>query len=377
MPKKYKVKRYSSIYNRSKKRRSLAFQIIMSIVVFVAIALIVYLISIGVNSYINRESYTELDSSILSAPSDTNNIADDKYQNTSEKIMASEMSASSIENNSYITEFIKKSKDEGKNAVVVPLKTKSGSILYSTNVQKAKSWEAIADYIIDALDLAKKIKDAGLVPIAKVSAFYDQTAPHAKRENSYYQGSQKTTTHLFKNSVTKKAERWLNPYKEASRKYICDIVAELGNFGYSYVLLDDVAFPDVEFDSSVGTDANGKSKSEILKTFVKELDDIGVPTIISYDWSAIGGGKSSDIIYGGDISTYGIKNQAPIIDISKPPTGLSEKNEIIKSAIDYIRNKNSDVFIVPKIPLSSTSKESIISELKSLQIYSNIIFADN
>ncbi|MDE5852539.1 MAG: putative glycoside hydrolase, partial [Oscillospiraceae bacterium] len=334
MPKKYKVKRYSSIYNRSKKRRSLAFQIIMSVVVFVAIALIVYLISIGVNSYINRESYIELDSSILGTPSDAINTSDDKCQNTNEKIIASEISASSIENKSYITEFIKKAKDEGKNSIVVPLKTKDGSILYSTNVQKAKSWETIADSPIDALSLATKIKDVGLVPIAKISAFYDQIAPHAKRENSYYQGSQKTTTHLFKNSVTKKTERWLNPYKEVARKYICDIVAELGNLGYSYVLVDNVAFPDVEFDSSVGTDANGKSKSEILKTFIKELDNTKVPTIISYDWSAIGGGKSADIIYGGDISTYGITHQAPTINISKPPTGLSEKNEIIKSAID-------------------------------------------
>lgn len=373
VPRKNKVKRYSKIYRGYGKNRGWLFHVLVCLALFVVIALVVYLIATGVNSYLNRERCVEIEipqtssESLEEDSSSKNNAASDVAQQK-ENLVASEIPADKLNNSKYLTEFIQKAKSDNKNAVIVPLKNENGSLLYSSKIAEAKNWGTISKSAADAKKIASEIEAAGLIPIARVTTFYDQLAPHIKRNNSYGSVSKNSKTYLFKNSVTGKAEKWLNPYQSVARKYICDIVGEIAGMGYKHVLLDNVSFPDTEFNNQVQTNADGKSKSDILKQFFKELDATGVSYIVSYNWKILSEEKLANTLYGGKVFEYGVKKQSPLIDDENKPFN-AENKEIIKKSIETIRNVDSSVLIFPSI-INSGNSNSILDEFKAYGIHS-------
>lgn len=377
MPRKNKVKRYSKIYRGYGKNRGWLFHTLICLGLFVVIAVVVYLIATGVNSYLNRERCVEIEvpqisSESLESESSVKDNAEKNVEQQKENIVASEIPADKLNNSKYLTEFIAKAKNDNKNAIIVPLKNENGNLLYSSKIVEAKSWGVISKSVVDAKKIAADIEAAGLIPIAKVTAFYDQVASHIKRNNSYGYASKKNTTYLFKNSVTGKSEKWLNPYQSAARKYICDIVSEISGMGYKHVLLDNVSFPDVELNSQVKTNDEGKSKSDILKQFFKELDATGVSYILSYNWKILGDEKLANTLYGGNVFGYGAKKQSPLIDIGNKPFAGDNK-EVIKKSIETIRNVDSSVLIFPGI-INSDNSGGVLDEFKACGIHSMLTF---
>ena len=375
MSKKNKVKRYTKIYRGHGKKRGTAFHVLVCLGLFILVAVVVYLVAMGINSYVNRQRCVEIElpeSAYESAEADVKEPDSGKsLPQSTEKIVALEMSADRLSNSKYVTEFINKSKSEGKNAIVVPLKDENGTLLYSSKLARAKEWGAISRSAVDAGKIAAEIEAAGLIPIAKVNAFYDQTAPHFKRKNSYVYASQKVT-YLFTNPVTKRSERWLNPYESSAREYICDIVNEVSNLGYKHVLLNHVSFPAVELNSKVSLDSGGKSKGEILRQFLGELNSLNVSYILGYDWRIFGEGNVADILYGGNISTYGAKNQAPLIDLNNRLNFSGGDGDVIKKFVDCVKNIGSDISIFPAF-VSSSNDSKILNDLQSYGIYSSLI----
>ncbi len=375
MSKKNRVKRYSKIYRGYGRKKGTAFHVFICFVLFVVVAFVVYLVAMGINSYVNRERCVEIEiaeSSYESAEPDLKEAdPEDAPPKKTEKIVAVELLADKLSNAKYVTEFINKSKSEGKNAIVVPLKDENGILLYPSQVPQAREWGAISRSAVDARKIAAEIEAAGLVPIAKVNAFYDQTAPHFKRNNSYVYSS-KNVTYLFTNPVTKRSERWLNPYESSARKYICDIVAEVSELGYRQVFLNHVSFPPVELNSKVGLGSDAKTKGEILRQFLAELNSRNVSYILAYDWRVFGEGNVADILYGGNISTYGAKNQAPLIDLNNRLNFAGGDGDPIKKFVECARDIGSDVSIFPAF-VSSNSNSKILEELESFGIYSSLI----
>lgn len=373
VPRKNKVKRYSKIYRSYGKNRGWLFHVLVCLGLFVIIALVVYLTATGVNSYVNRERCVEIEipqtssESVESDSSAKENVASDVEQQK-ENILASEIPADKLNNSKYLTEFIAKAKNDKKNAIIVPLKNEKGNLLYASKIVEAKNWGTISKSAVDAKKIAAEIEAAGLTPIAKVTAFYDQTASHVKRNNSYGYVSKNNTTYLFKNPDTGKSEKWLNPYQSAARKYICDIVGEISGMGYKHVLLDNVSFPGVEFNAQVKTNDEGKNKSDILKQFFKELDATGASYILSYNWKILGEEKLANTLYGGNIFGYGAKKQSPLIDIGNKPFADDNK-EMVKKSIETIRNVDSSVLIFPSI-INSGNSDSILDEFRTYGIHS-------
>lgn len=369
MPRKHKVKRYSKIYRGYGKKRSWLFHVFICVGLFVIIALVVYLIATGVNSYLNREKFVEIEipqaSDVDSSPKEDvlDNIAKQE-----ETIVASEIPYNKLTDNKYLTRFIETAKNDKKNAIIIPLKNENGSLLYSSKVAEAESWGTISKSTVNAKKIATEIEKAGLIPIARVSAFYDQVASHAKRNNTYSYNSKKNTTYLFKNSATGKSEKWLNPYQSVARKYICDIVKEISDMGYKHVLLDNVSFPDTDFSNEVRTNDEGKSKSDILKQFFKELDSTGASYILSYSWDILGKEKLANTLYGGNVFEYGAKRQALLVDLVNKPFSGNNK-EIVKKSIETIKNFDSNILIFPTM-LNSDSSNNILDEFKTYGIYS-------
>lgn len=373
VPRKNKVKRYSKIYRGYGKNKGWRFHVLVCLALFVVITLVVYLIATGVNSYLNRERCMEVEipqvsSESLESNSDSTEKVSDNVEQQKETIVAAEIPADKLNNSRYLTDFIAKAKNSQKNAIVVPLKNENGNLLYSSKIVEAKNWGTISKSAIDAKKIAAEIESAGLTPIARVNAFYDQVASHVKRNNSYGYVSKNNTTYLFKNSVNGKSEKWLNPYQSVARKYICDIVSEVSSMGYKHVLLDNVSFPGVDFNSQVKTNDEGKSKSDVLKQFFKELDATGVSYILSYNWKILGEEKLANTLYGGNVFGYGVTRQSPLIDLgNKPFTGDNKK--VVKKSIEIIKNVDSNVLIFPSI-INSGSSNDILDEFKACGIHS-------
>lgn len=369
MPRKHKVKRYSRIYRGYGKNRSWLFHVLMCLGLFLVIALVVYLIATGVNSYLNRERFVEVEisqSSDLDSSSKENVL--DSILQQEETIVASEIPSSKLTDSKYLTQFIETAKHDKKNAIIIPLKNENGNLLYSSKVTEAEAWGAVSKSAVNAKKIASEIEKAGLIPIARVSAFYDQVASHAKRNNTYSYASKKNTTYLFKNSATGKSEKWLNPYQNVARKYICDIVKEISDMGYKHVLLDNVSFPDTDFNNEVRTNDEGKSKCDILKQFLKELDSTGVSYILSYSWDVLGKEKLANTLYGGNIFEYGAKRQAILVDLVNKPFSGNNK-EIVKKLIETVKNVDPNILIFPTM-LNSDSSNNILDEFKTYGICS-------
>ena len=369
MARKNKVKRYSRIYREHGKNRSWLFHALICLGLFVIIALVVYLIATGVNSYLNRDRHVEIEFSQASDADSSvkDNVVDDTTQQK-ETLVASEIPANKLTDGKYLSEFITKANNDNKNAIIIPLKNENGNLMYASKITEAEKWGTVSKTVADAKKIAAEIEAAGLIPIARASAFYDQLAPHVKRNNSYSYVSKNNTTYLFKNSATGKSEKWLNPYQSVARKYICDIIKEISEMGYKHVLLDNVSFPGMDFNAQVKTDDEGKSKSDILKQFFKELDSTGVSYILSYNWKVLGEEKLANTLYGGNIFEYGIKKQALLVNLANKPFPGDNK-EVVKKSIETIKNFDSNALIFPSV-LSSDSSNSILDIFKANGIYS-------
>ena len=369
MARKNKVKRYSRIYRGHGKNRSWLFHALICLGLFVIIALVVYLIATGVNSYLNRDRHVEIEFSQASDADSSvkDNVVDDMTQKN-ETLVASEIPANKLTDGKYLSEFITKAKNDNKNAIIIPLKNENGNLLYASKITEAEKWGTISKNAVDAKKIAAEIQAAGLIPIARVSAFYDQLASHVKRNNSYGYVSKNNATYLFKNSDTGKSEKWLNPYQSVARKYICDIVKEISEMGYKHVLLDNVSFPSMDFNAQVKTDDEGQSKSDVLKQFFKELDSTEASYILSYNWKILGEKKLANTLYGGNVFEYGIKKQALLVNLTNKPFSGDNK-EVVKKSIETIKNFDSNVLIFPSI-INSDSSNNVLDIFKANGIYS-------
>lgn len=346
-----KVKRHSSIYGKNRKSKKLLIQILVAIVVFAVIVGGVYLIAFALskNSQQQKPPETPLVNSGVSSQQSQQSQSSvaSEVKKTHTPIKAKQMPVATAKNKTKAKTFIDTAKEEGYTAVVVPLKAEDGIVLYSSKVPEVKAWGASAA-TVDAKTLISQIEKAGMTPIAQINAFVDNKAPHASRDNSYTYASKPSTTYLFNK------KRYLNPYQDDARKYICDIVEELGSIGFSKVLIDSVQFPNQEFTSEVETNAGSVTKAEILKKFIKELNSTKVSTIISYDSSIIDDEDEAKLLYGGDIATYGAQALSPIIDNSSSSSKSISK---ITQSIKKVNEEAKEAQIVPQFKLGQTAED--------------------
>lgn len=359
-----KVKRHANIYNQKRRRRQMIVKISLGVVGFFLIVGIVFLIALGLFGSGGEEA--------VETPSDqtptTSDVAPaEDYSEQSEKqsdtvIVAKELPVNYVGSPSKISTFAATAKEEGYTAVVVPLKIDTGEILYDSSVAEATSWGAISTSTTDVDSVLSAIKDAGLTPIAELYAFEDDIASYARRGNSYYYDTQTTTTRLF-DDVS-----WLNPYKQSARDYICNLSAELYNMGFEMIWLNGVQFPPLGLDSKTGTDANGVSQEEILKTFIREMNDKGIPFIISYEWDAVGGGGDAQTLYGGDPTTYGAPGLSPVLDSTVSAQQLAD-------TLKQTEEQAPNAVIVPSIPASADLTE-VTTVLQQSGINSYLLLAE-
>lgn len=365
-----KVKRFDTIYSHRKKRKELFFKILITVLILLAIVVLTFFVASGIfNQKNNRPPESETSSS---AESSAESSQVEKTVVEADKIQGTELPVADLQNKEAIQAFVKKAKEKGCNTIVVPLKGASGELLYHSSSEKATAWNTVSAKAVDAKEIAQIIQGEGLMPMAHIYAFEDKKAGDVKYDNTY---TKKNGTIWTDNN----GASWLNPYKDAARNYITDIVKELGGSGFERVLIQEADFPKNMGNAVTGS--GGLSKEQILEQFYQELNNTQVPYTIAYPWDTITGGNSK-ALYGGDPTTYtGAQVLSPMIDMSSYPNGYQAKGKTLKGAdlTAYImgmakKSIGTNSVLLP-VMVQSGGSDAIRQGLESIDIHNYIVLS--
>lgn len=205
-------------------------------------------------------------------------------------------------------------RDAGYDAVCMDLKTEDGRILYNTSVEEARLYRAVAESPVDLDALVKAAKDAGLSPIARISALKDPLAPHVDNENSF--GFNNTNEYNWlDDSPANGGKPWLNPYMPKARAYVAAFCAEAAGKGFDAILLSNVNFPTKNTTQQMGTlTASTLSREEILTQLVEECQTAAgtIPVRNAYNaaWAYSWDTCDTPYRYGG-----GENRRAPLLNL--------------------------------------------------------------
>lgn len=392
---KSKVKRFSKIYytKKSKTRSPIALALIYFFV-FVFIAVFSYLFSMGLNSYLKRPHCTKIEfqpEEFEESETSRNDMAprskkhdsqekgdsanDFESKNFNNVFNGVEVDLKTIKSSDAFDKFLKQAKAESKNAVVVCLKGPDGKLAFDSSLQLAQEWKTIfAESSINFEEVAEKIKESGLIPIARMSAFFDQTAPSVERNNTYIikkTEADKGTVNVFGAETGHKKGKWLDATKQKVRAYVVGLAVEMVNLGFKYVLIDNAWFPSFKTTYERENFENGfcdeKARLNAMSKFIDELQAGGVKAILSYP---------SKVLFDSDlaISLFGSSNLLKKIKMHAPI--FLEESEIKKSEQVLIEIDNRLVFS-PELYSNSKNINKLLEKLRSYEIGSKFIIRNN
>ena len=210
-----------------------------------------------------------------------------------------------------------KSLDEEVTAVVIDMKTKDGTVTYSSNQVSVANAGASHEnaFLLDSR--IKAAKDMGFDVITRIYAFEDSTAPYNATDMAIRYESEDGILWLD-DSVDNGGKPWLNPYSDTAQKYILDIVYDAIDSEVDAILLEGLRFPEedgMEY-AYFGVGAEETSKGEVISNFAKRIYSSAVITgtniIIGFDGYEIISGNE---IYGTDPFGFSADGYAPFIDI--------------------------------------------------------------
>lgn len=150
------------------------------------------------------------------------------------------------------------------NTMVIDIKNDSGEITYKMDQELVKEIGAGVGYISDIGGLVKKLKEKNIYLIARIVAFKDPILAERKPE---YAIKNKDGSLFRDNSGL----CWVNPYKREVWDYLLDIAKHAVNLGFDEIQFDYIRFSTDKGIKNVdyGTEAKGKSKTEIITEFTK------------------------------------------------------------------------------------------------------------
>lgn len=320
MAKYRKIKRHKIKYARRRKKNSVLktvlFIILLGVLVFLA-----YSVAGPIKKLFTGELTASNTSSVSSVPS--NSLSSDVASDTSSNIVPSEtenlkviaMPIDTVLDAAKQDAFLTDAKLKGYQAVLAELKDDDGVIYFQSSVSSINGNKAIAENAVSADALAKKIQDAGMVPVSAVHTFKDKIAPDKTKDNTFM--VKNSTYTWFDRAASDGGKPWLNPYKESARNYNLTIVEDLAKAGFKEIILKSVHFPEINSMNKAQIDTS-VSISEILSQYVASAKEVAAKydakTVVSYD--SIGYWVEKKVTYGGEAGGVKADAIAPVIRLS-------------------------------------------------------------
>ena len=226
----------------------------------------------------------------------------------------------------------------GFDAVLFDLKDEEGHVYYASTTALAVSGGGITE---DALTLdelkaaAQRMREKGFTPLPRLYAFRDNTAsknlPAAKITHSDNPGWT-----WYDADPSNGGRSWLNPYASEAHSYIAGLVGELGDAGFTAVMLDGVQFPTQTKSAYYGTSEwTSMSQGDILKKFVTDLTAAqpGMQIMLSAPGLAVFGNDTK--AFGGNPVTFGAPVISPVLIPSTLGNRLSAEDETVESPASH------------------------------------------
>lgn len=243
-------------------------------------------------------------------------------------------------------EFLK-SLDDEVTAVVIDMKTRSGTVTYSSGQVSVINAGAIHENAVNLDNRIKTARNLGFDIVVRIYAFEDSTAPYNANDMAIRYESEEGVLWLD-DSVDNGGKPWLNPYSNTAQKYILDIIYDAIDSDVDAIILEGIRFPEEEgMDYAYfGVSAEGVSREDILRQFTQRIYSSTVITdtelIIGYDSYAAALGFG---IYGVNPTAFSADGYAPVIDLN-----------------DFIGQKINDEFYFKTMPEDITELLAKIHE---------------
>lgn len=410
MPKPYKIKRRRGSPSHSYKPPPNPFVIVLTIVGIVALVFVGMSIYTPVYNFIMGDSASSQNSSSQEQSSQQSSSVPESSTaaNTSEDeniVVFDNMRAVYITpqiagNAQDLTDFIANTKKYNVNTVLLNIKDELGYIHFDTDNQNANDWQNIAEDKINLENLTQTLAENNLDLAVSVSAFLDPVAP---RQNLDYAVRYGDTQMLWLDDYEANGGKpWINPYYKPARDYITSLAQEAVQKGAKYVVVENYQFSRFSESTSAyfGTDAQSISKSEIIRSFVDEINTAIAPNngktvlyipmgdILNPQYNTIRYGAENPLNLAQDSAVIGmiasqLQNGNTQVDLTNPYADVADSLNKIMTYIN--ENNTNNIDIIPLIEgdntdsntLYTVNEESVNKQINLLDKNKYIIYQSN
>ena len=266
---------------------------------------------------------------------------------------------------------------QGQNAVVVPLKETGGQVNYPIEYQALSDEKSRAAVTFDLGQTASQISQAGLTPVAYISAFRDALYPSADNTAAtFYRDSDFL---WVDNDPEKGGKPWMNPFADSSVAYLEKLISDAAQAGFTQVILGDFQFPEgYALDMIDYGGHDGDDKNAYLASLRQQLADYaqeqGVQLSVLLPASSLLGGNTSPwfgspaVLAGEQLtvdmraSAFGSGLENDLVNIPDPSADLSNT---VHTAGSALLQQFPDTQLTAVI--SGSSQEEIDAQVQALE----------
>lgn len=215
-----------------------------------------------------------------------------------------------------IDEMKAKLKKAGCDTAVFEYKTEHGYVIFPS---KTVIGGSANKRLSSSIKTVQKLGEEGIKTAAYISCFKDTVASvadltYAVRQTSSEGGSWRDNSD----------NGWLNPFSSNTTEYILTLVKEASEAGFDYIFLDNVCFSTDAGSAKAYYTGESDSKYDrntVLQLFITECQKKADKSrvIVMCDISAYNSKAVSDGKYAGNLLTFGAKNLAVDLRLSKQP----------------------------------------------------------
>ena len=275
-----KIKHTRSLYKRKKSASRIALSWVILFVVLggtgflgysIAPPVIDFFKNFGNDDKSSEDVWTppEVSSSII----DSSSASDSKNDTIiAENIKTYELPVQALLNEQALKTALNTAKSQGFTNVSAPLKIAGGELYFKTTNPTAVTSKAVKG-ALTAADIARIIKESGLVPVAKMSILNDNLAPRADYLIGYK--FEKEESMWLDDYPEKGGKPWISPFSQQAKTYITQLVNEVSAAGFSTIIASDLIFPefsanDLGYIGAIVKDTNRykalTSMAQLIKT---------------------------------------------------------------------------------------------------------------
>ena len=251
-------------------------------------------------------------------------------------------------------------KAAGMDSVMIDLKSEEGWVNYPISYKEGYDDYYTASETISLEEVAQQIKDAGMTPIASIYTFKDRRFQQAETyAGILYNG---TDSFWLDNSPDAGGKSWLNPYSPLAREYICKLIDDAAEAGFTEIVLREFNFPvGASMDQMRFVYDEGQSKLDCLKEaaayFRQHAAEKGLHLWIEFPADALNGGDTRP--YGGDAAELLSGNI--FVDLS------AVQSDSLSETISAVQAKAGETQLGAMLSVSGSSDNQLQSQILALQ----------